>query len=77
MTNCVELLQAEYVKLLQNYTDLQKRYDTLAQGSGSSDACITGTSKNSYAQKLITKISEIYDSHLYRLAFILQFISHL
>lgn len=66
MTDFVEFLQAEHVKLLQNYSDLQKRYDILAAATENDEACIGDTSKLSFVQKLVAKITEIYDNDLYR-----------
>ncbi|EFO18734.1 hypothetical protein LOAG_09760 [Loa loa] len=65
MASFMEFLQMEHVKLLQNYADLQKRYDILASTRGNNDACIGDTSKLSFVQKLVTKITEIYDNDLY------------
>uniref|UniRef100_A0A0R3RQ97 ANK_REP_REGION domain-containing protein n=1 Tax=Elaeophora elaphi TaxID=1147741 RepID=A0A0R3RQ97_9BILA len=65
MTSFVEFLQAEHVKLLQNYADLQKRYDVLAAAAGNNDPSFGDTSKLSFVQKLVAKITEIYDNDLY------------
>ncbi|OZC12476.1 hypothetical protein X798_00107 [Onchocerca flexuosa] len=65
MTNLIEFLQAEHVKLLQNYADLQKRYDVLAAATENNGATIANTSKLSFVQKLVAKITEIYDKDLY------------
>uniref|UniRef100_A0A8R1TK98 FYVE-type domain-containing protein n=1 Tax=Onchocerca volvulus TaxID=6282 RepID=A0A8R1TK98_ONCVO len=65
MTNLIEFLQAEHVKLLQNYADLQKRYDILAAATGNNGVSVANTSKFSFVQKLVAKITEIYDKDLY------------
>ncbi|KAM3720279.1 Rabankyrin-5 [Dirofilaria immitis] len=65
MTDLVEFLQAEHVKLLHNYADLQKRYDILAAAIVNNNASIADTSKLSFVQKLVTKIAEIYNNDLY------------
>ncbi|KAL3998175.1 Ankyrin repeats (3 copies) family protein [Acanthocheilonema viteae] len=65
MANFVEFLQGEHIKLLQNYADLQKRYDILAAATGNNGTCIGDTSKLSFVQKLVAKITEIYDNDLY------------